>query len=52
MTTRNDVFKNVKVGETFYVGGNVCVKRSTKTADVEVAGTWFYFRQNHPVTVG
>ena len=55
MTTRNDIFKNVKIGEIFYWGGHVCWKRSTRTAHVDVGEShedWFYFRQNEPVTVG
>jgi hypothetical protein len=38
MTTRNDVFENVKIGETFYWGGNTAVKLNDYEADVYVAG--------------
>jgi hypothetical protein len=54
MTTRNDTFKNVKLGEVFYIGGNTCCKQTTRTADIFTAlgPVRFYFRQNDPVTVG
>lgn len=54
MTTRNDVFENVKIGETFYCGGNTCRKRSTRTADVDTCGGtyWYWFTKDTPVTVG
>lgn len=34
MATRNDIFKNVQIGETFYWGGNTCVKLTQATAEV------------------
>jgi hypothetical protein len=37
MTTRNDVFENVKIGETFYWGGNTAVKLNDYEADVYVS---------------
>lgn len=29
-----NVFKNIQVGAAFYLNGNYCIKRSSRTADV------------------
>lgn len=40
-------FKDVKAGAKFAFGGNLWVKRSTRTAGIikpaEYSGRWFYF---------
>lgn len=55
MATRNDIFANVQIGEVFYVGGNTCQKKTTRTADVCIGKDnerRFWFRQSDNVTVG
>jgi hypothetical protein len=56
MATRNDIFKNVKIGETFYWGGNESVKLTEETASVYSTfyGTRevYYLEENDSVTVG
>jgi hypothetical protein len=39
-------FKNVRVGEMFTCNGNLCVKKSTRTALLVTAGRVFYFGQS------
>lgn len=50
-------FKQVPVGRVFRCNGNLCYKKSTRTASIVVAddsnpfsspsaGSWFYFGQN------
>ena len=43
-------FAEVPIGETFWWGGNECVKRSTRTATIVRYERWFYFGQNETVT--
>lgn len=56
MATRNDTFKNVKIGEKFYWGGNTCLKLSDRKAEVFMPlydTTQDYFMcDNDFVTVG
>lgn len=44
-------FANLPVGSTFWWGGNVCVKRTNRTAQIGNYG-WFYFRLTDVVTQG
>ena len=43
-------FKNAEIGESFWAGGNLWRKQSTRTARLVkpdlYAGPWFYFSQN------
>jgi hypothetical protein len=56
MATRNDIFKNVQIGETFYWGGNTGVKLTERTAEIYMPlyqETETYFMSDYDnVTVG
>lgn len=56
MATRNDIFMNVQIGETFYWGGNTCVKLTEEKAEVHAhfynVTEDYYLEENEPVTVG
>lgn len=48
-------FQRVKVNALFSKGGNLWLKRSTRTAEIltpeEHAGVWGYFRNREPVEI-
>lgn len=48
-------FERVRVGCLFSKGGNLWLKRSTRTAEIHkpeiYAGLWFYFSQREPVEI-
>ena len=51
-----NIFKNIQIGAGFYLNGNWCVKRSSRTADVYrdpsmiMYLTWAYVKQNEVCT--
>ena len=50
------LFEDLKVGRTFEKGGNIWIKKSTRTASIiypaEYSGLWFYFTNHDLVTIG
>lgn len=42
-------FKALATGAWFLSNGNLCRKRSTRTADLISAGRWFFFKAGEPV---
>jgi len=50
------LFEDLKVGRKFEQGGNIWIKKSTRTASIiypaEYSGRWFYFKNHDLVTIG
>ena len=50
------LFEDLKVGRTFEQGGNIWIKKSTRTASIiypaEYSGRWFYFKNHDLVNIG
>jgi len=43
------MFSEIAIGASFYCNGNVCVKKSTRTALIVKYGRTFYYAQNETV---
>lgn len=48
---RKRTFKEIAIGERFFCNGNLCVKKSTKTATLLQYDRTFYFNQKDIVFV-
>ena len=48
---RTTLFKHVPVGSTFTCNGNVCIKRSSRTALLVAYDRWFYFSASDVCTL-
>lgn len=44
-------FRLVRVGEMFQCNGNLCIKKSTRTAEIVGTGRVFYFGQLDNCTI-
>lgn len=51
-----NTFKNIAIGAAFYLNGNYCIKRSSRTADVWYDGPgskymgWWYVKEHEICT--
>jgi len=50
-TTKNTTFSVLPIGTRFECNGNVCIKRSTRTAVLVQYGRVFYFHRDSRVTI-
>ena len=44
-------FKQIRIGSMFYCNGNLCIKRSSRTALIKQYNRIFYYGENEMVNI-